>query len=130
MLHLPFRPGSQKKSATQRLSWQIILRWTPSSYTQKWGTRHLYCQVIDLTAQSSPSQPRHPSVRRRLNLQWVLIPFSLTFSEDMESNLNKTFSLLKDAVPKIILGLLVQTRPGRIQLRLLWKPCIASVMDM
>ncbi|KAL9273458.1 Pyruvate kinase isozyme A, chloroplastic-like protein [Drosera capensis] len=36
-----------------------------------------------------------PSVRRRLNLQWGLIPFSLTFSEDMESNLNKTFSLLK-----------------------------------
>ncbi|GAB2210217.1 hypothetical protein Drorol1_Dr00015477 [Drosera rotundifolia] len=36
-----------------------------------------------------------PSVRRQLNLQWGLIPFSLTFSEDMESNLNKTFSLLK-----------------------------------
>ncbi|CAI8603143.1 unnamed protein product [Vicia faba] len=36
-----------------------------------------------------------PSVRRRLNLQWGLIPFRLSFSEDMESNLNKTFSLLK-----------------------------------
>ncbi|KAG5406091.1 hypothetical protein IGI04_012210 [Brassica rapa subsp. trilocularis] len=35
------------------------------------------------------------SVRRRLNLQWGLIPFRLSFSEDMESNLNKTFSLLK-----------------------------------
>ncbi|XWS39251.1 hypothetical protein CRYUN_Cryun18bG0034800 [Craigia yunnanensis] len=35
------------------------------------------------------------SVRRRLNLQWSLIPFRLTFSDDMESNLNKTFSLLK-----------------------------------
>jgi pyruvate kinase len=36
-----------------------------------------------------------PSVRRRLNLQWGLIPFRLSFSDDMESNLNKTFSLLK-----------------------------------
>eukprot|EP01018_Ginkgo_biloba_P022414 Gb_25260 [translate_table: standard] len=35
------------------------------------------------------------SIRRRLNLQWGLIPFRLNFSEDMESNLNRTFSLLK-----------------------------------
>ncbi|CAM8986148.1 unnamed protein product [Rhodiola kirilowii] len=35
------------------------------------------------------------SVRRRLNLQWGLIPFRLSFTDDMESNLNKTFSLLK-----------------------------------
>ncbi|KAJ6898701.1 pyruvate kinase isozyme A [Populus alba x Populus x berolinensis] len=35
------------------------------------------------------------SVRRRLNLQWGLIPFRLSFSDDMEGNLNKTFSLLK-----------------------------------
>ncbi|KAF5738592.1 pyruvate kinase isozyme A chloroplastic [Tripterygium wilfordii] len=35
------------------------------------------------------------SVRRRLNLQWGLIPLRLSFSDDMESNLNKTFSLLK-----------------------------------
>ncbi|KAK9664302.1 hypothetical protein RND81_14G031900 [Saponaria officinalis] len=36
-----------------------------------------------------------PSARRRLNLQWGLIPFRLSFSDDMESNLNKTFALLK-----------------------------------
>ncbi|GJM96915.1 hypothetical protein PR202_ga13790 [Eleusine coracana subsp. coracana] len=35
------------------------------------------------------------SVRRRLNLQWGLIPFRLSDSDDMESNLNRTFSLLK-----------------------------------
>ncbi|KAL6548356.1 hypothetical protein OROGR_008777 [Orobanche gracilis] len=35
------------------------------------------------------------SIRRRLNMQWGLIPFCLSFSDDMESNLNKTFSLLK-----------------------------------
>ncbi|KAL9408196.1 hypothetical protein AB3S75_046698 [Citrus x aurantiifolia] len=35
------------------------------------------------------------SVRRRLNLRWGLIPFRLSFSDDMESNLNRTFSLLK-----------------------------------
>uniref|UniRef100_A0A5B7ABX2 Pyruvate kinase n=1 Tax=Davidia involucrata TaxID=16924 RepID=A0A5B7ABX2_DAVIN len=35
------------------------------------------------------------SVRRHLNLQWGLIPFHLSFSDDMESNLNRTFSLLK-----------------------------------
>lgn len=35
------------------------------------------------------------SVRRRLNLQWGLIPFRLDFSGDMESNLRRTFALLK-----------------------------------
>ncbi|TYG98729.1 hypothetical protein ES288_A10G139600v1 [Gossypium darwinii] len=35
------------------------------------------------------------SVRRHLNLQWGLIPFRLSFSDDMDANLNKTFSLLK-----------------------------------
>lgn len=35
------------------------------------------------------------SVRRRLNLRWGLIPFSLEFSDDMESNLRRTFSLLQ-----------------------------------
>ncbi|KAL2469801.1 Plastidial pyruvate kinase 1 [Abeliophyllum distichum] len=35
------------------------------------------------------------SIRRHLNLQWGLIPFRLSYSDDMESNLNKTFSLLK-----------------------------------
>ncbi|WOL19640.1 pyruvate kinase isozyme A, chloroplastic-like [Canna indica] len=35
------------------------------------------------------------SIRRRLNLQWGLIPFRLSLSDDMESNLNRTFSLLK-----------------------------------
>ncbi|KAL5702155.1 pyruvate kinase [Ranunculus cassubicifolius] len=36
-----------------------------------------------------------PTVRRRLNMQWGLIPFRLNFHDDMETNLNKTFSLLK-----------------------------------
>lgn len=35
------------------------------------------------------------SVRRRLNLQWGLMPFSLSLFDDMESNLNRTSSLLK-----------------------------------
>lgn len=35
------------------------------------------------------------SVRRRLNLQWGLIPFRLNFTDDMEVNLYKTFALLK-----------------------------------
>lgn len=35
------------------------------------------------------------SVRRRLNLQWGLIPFRLSFSDDMDSNLYRTFALLK-----------------------------------
>ncbi|KAL2934573.1 Pyruvate kinase isozyme A chloroplastic [Bienertia sinuspersici] len=35
------------------------------------------------------------SVRKQLNLLWGLIPFRLNFSEDMDSNLNRTFSLLK-----------------------------------
>ncbi|KAG2632058.1 pyruvate kinase isozyme A, chloroplastic-like isoform X1 [Panicum virgatum] len=45
------------------------------------------CPVFDFTTSTS--------VRRRLNLQWGLIPFRLSFSDDMESNLNHTFSLLK-----------------------------------
>lgn len=35
------------------------------------------------------------SVRRRLNLQWGLIPFRLQCTDDMENNLHRTFSLLK-----------------------------------
>lgn len=35
------------------------------------------------------------SVRRRLNLSWGLIPFRIEFSDDMESNLRRTFTLLK-----------------------------------
>ncbi|XP_024372930.1 pyruvate kinase isozyme A, chloroplastic [Physcomitrium patens] len=35
------------------------------------------------------------SMRQRLNLQWGLIPFRLDFSGDMESNLRRTFALLK-----------------------------------
>ncbi|KAH9307843.1 hypothetical protein KI387_035754 [Taxus chinensis] len=35
------------------------------------------------------------SVRRHLNLQWGLIPFRLDFSDDMESNISRTFALLK-----------------------------------
>ncbi|KAJ7564079.1 hypothetical protein O6H91_02G000400 [Diphasiastrum complanatum] len=34
-------------------------------------------------------------LRRRLNLQWGLIPFRLDFSDDMESNILRTFALLK-----------------------------------
>lgn len=34
-------------------------------------------------------------VRIKLNLRWGLIPFRLDFSEDMEVNLRRTFSLLK-----------------------------------
>uniref|UniRef100_A0A7N0TTA8 Pyruvate kinase n=1 Tax=Kalanchoe fedtschenkoi TaxID=63787 RepID=A0A7N0TTA8_KALFE len=36
-----------------------------------------------------------PFVRRRLNLQWGLIPFRVSFTDDMEKNLHKTFWLLK-----------------------------------
>lgn len=35
------------------------------------------------------------SMRQRLNLLWGLIPFRLDFSDDMESNLRRTFALLK-----------------------------------
>ncbi|KAH9602760.1 hypothetical protein KSS87_023048 [Heliosperma pusillum] len=35
------------------------------------------------------------SVRKRLNLQWGLVPFRLNFAEDMDNNISRTFSLLK-----------------------------------
>lgn len=45
------------------------------------------CPIFAFTASAS--------VRKRLNLQWGLIPFRLNFSEDMENNLSRTLSLLK-----------------------------------
>ncbi|CAL9196253.1 unnamed protein product [Musa hybrid cultivar] len=48
---------------------------------------HPDCPIFAFTSSTS--------LRRRLNLQWGLIPFRLSFSDDMESNLNRTFSLLK-----------------------------------
>jgi pyruvate kinase len=35
------------------------------------------------------------SVRRRLNLRWGLITFYLSFTDDMESNLNRSLFLLR-----------------------------------
>ncbi|KAL9431022.1 hypothetical protein AB3S75_026251 [Citrus x aurantiifolia] len=57
-------------------------------------------QMASLLSRSRPDCPIFAfaptsSVRRRLNLQWGLVPFCLNFSDDMESNLNQTFSLLK-----------------------------------
>ncbi|XP_064993472.1 pyruvate kinase isozyme A, chloroplastic-like isoform X1 [Musa acuminata AAA Group] len=48
---------------------------------------HPDCPIFAFTSSTS--------LRRHLNLQWGLIPFRLSFSDDMESNLNCTFSLLK-----------------------------------
>lgn len=63
----------------------------------------VYTKTGDMASILSRCRPDCPifafttstSVRRRLNLQWGLIPFRLSFSDDMESNLNRTFSLLK-----------------------------------
>ncbi|KAK9201586.1 hypothetical protein WN944_016792 [Citrus x changshan-huyou] len=57
-------------------------------------------QMASLLSRSRPDCPIFAfaptsSVRRRLNLQWGLVPFCLNFSDDMESNLNQTFSLVK-----------------------------------
>ncbi|KAJ0454056.1 Pyruvate kinase isozyme A [Helianthus annuus] len=57
-------------------------------------------EMASLLSRNRPNCPifaftEDVSVRRRLNLQWGLIPFRLGFSDDMESNLNKTFALLK-----------------------------------
>lgn len=35
------------------------------------------------------------SARRRMNLQWGLVPFCLNFPEDDDNTLNKTFAFLK-----------------------------------
>nr|GEX75864.1 uncharacterized mitochondrial protein AtMg00810-like [Tanacetum cinerariifolium] len=61
--------------------------------------------MASLLSRSRPDCPifaftTDTSVRRRLNLQWGLIPFRLGFSDDMESNLNKTFALLKARATK------------------------------
>ncbi|OMO78363.1 Pyruvate kinase [Corchorus capsularis] len=56
--------------------------------------------ISSLLSRNRPSCPIFAftpmtSIRRCLNLQWGLIPFRLDFSDDMESNLNRTFSLLR-----------------------------------
>ncbi|XVF80870.1 hypothetical protein PTKIN_Ptkin15bG0110100 [Pterospermum kingtungense] len=57
-------------------------------------------QTASLLSRNRPDCPifaftPSTSIRRCLNLQWGLIPFRLDFSDDVESNLNRTFSLLK-----------------------------------
>lgn len=56
--------------------------------------------VASLLSQCRPDCPIYAftpsmSVRRRMNLRWGLLPFCLSFSNDDESTLNKTFSFLK-----------------------------------
>ncbi|TYJ23623.1 hypothetical protein E1A91_A08G205700v1 [Gossypium mustelinum] len=57
-------------------------------------------QTASLLSRNRPDCPifaftPSTSIQRCLNLQWGLIPFRLDFWDDMESNLNRTFSLLK-----------------------------------
>ncbi|KAK8611787.1 hypothetical protein V6N13_131828 [Hibiscus sabdariffa] len=57
-------------------------------------------QTASLLSRNRPDCPifaftPSASIRRRLILQWGLIPFCLDFSGDVENNLNRTFSLLK-----------------------------------
>ncbi|GMI69335.1 PLASTIDIAL PYRUVATE KINASE 1 [Hibiscus trionum] len=57
-------------------------------------------QTASLLSRNRPDCPifaftPSTSIRRSLNLQWGLIPFRLDFSDDVESKLNRTFSLLK-----------------------------------
>ncbi|MBA0853867.1 hypothetical protein Goshw_023158 [Gossypium schwendimanii] len=57
-------------------------------------------QTASLLSRNRPDCPifafaPSTSIQRCLNLKWGLIPFRLDFSDDMESNLNRTFSLLK-----------------------------------
>lgn len=62
-------------------------------YTRKGGMASLLsrcrpdCPIFAFTTSTH--------LRRCLNLQWGLIPFRLDFTDDMESNLNRTFALLK-----------------------------------
>lgn len=46
-----------------------------------------YCPIAAFTPSAS--------VQRRMNLQWGLLPFQLSYSNDMKSNLNKSFHLLR-----------------------------------
>ncbi|KAF8392303.1 hypothetical protein HHK36_022645 [Tetracentron sinense] len=77
-----------KNSATNNLEVDALFVYTKSGHMASLLSRcRPDCPIFAFTTTTS--------VRRRLNLQWGLIPFRLSFSDDMESNLNRTFSLLK-----------------------------------
>ncbi|XVE73034.1 hypothetical protein DITRI_Ditri11bG0085600 [Diplodiscus trichospermus] len=68
----------------------------PSLFTQKPDRQRLLFPAIGLAANLCIYPHNlNARVQRWLNLQWVLIPFFLDFSDDVKSNLNRTFSLLR-----------------------------------
>ncbi|KAL3689600.1 hypothetical protein R1sor_015909 [Riccia sorocarpa] len=92
---LHFLSVFQSKSAAQLQKWPTSSKSTTIFvYTRRGYMAQLLSRCrSDCPIFSFTEEPKN--VRRWLNLSWGLIPFRVDFSEDMEKNLRRTFSLLK-----------------------------------
>ncbi|KAK8541515.1 hypothetical protein V6N12_014148 [Hibiscus sabdariffa] len=96
LFHLPRPLGSPRRYVIQLREWVSAnkLKADAIFVYRKTG------QTTSLLYRNRPDCPIYAftpsaSIRRSLILQWGLIPFCLDFSDVVESNLNRTFSLLK-----------------------------------
>ncbi|KAE8686162.1 Pyruvate kinase isozyme A [Hibiscus syriacus] len=86
--HLAFLRRYTAPQMANKLKADAIFVYTKTGETATLLSRNRPdCPIFALTPSTS--------IRRCLNLQWGLIPFRLDFSDDVESNLHRTFSLLK-----------------------------------
>ncbi|KAI5069440.1 hypothetical protein GOP47_0015741 [Adiantum capillus-veneris] len=91
------------ESNLERISEEICNSAAQMANTLEVDAIFVYTKQGDMASLLSRCRPVCPifaftpstHVRRYLNLQWGLIPFRLDFTEDMESNLSRTFALLK-----------------------------------
>ncbi|ESR57185.1 hypothetical protein CICLE_v10019453mg [Citrus x clementina] len=101
--HATFEPPPISSSVSAGIPGEICNGAAKIANKLKASALFVYTKTGQMASLLSRSRPDCPifafaptsSVRRRLNLQWGLVPFCLNFSDDMESNLNQTFSLLK-----------------------------------
>ncbi|KAL9435986.1 hypothetical protein AB3S75_022114 [Citrus x aurantiifolia] len=101
--HATFEPPPISSSVSAGIPGEICNGAAKIANKLKASALFVYTKTGQMASLLSCSRPDCPifaftptsSVRRRLNLQWGLVPFCLNFSDDMESNLNQTFSLLK-----------------------------------
>eukprot|EP00249_Psilotum_nudum_P016694 c25950_g1_i1 orf=321-2270(+) len=91
------------ESIPERISEQICTSAAQMANNLEVDAIFVYTRQGDMASLLSRCRPDCPIfafttstyVRRCLNLRWGLIPFRLDFTDDMESNLNRTFALLK-----------------------------------
>eukprot|EP00250_Pteridium_aquilinum_P034769 c8074_g1_i1 orf=435-2339(+) len=91
------------ESISDRISEEICISAAQMANTLEVDAIFVYTRQGGMASLLSRCRPDCPifaftpstHVRRCLNLQWGLIPFRLDLTDDMESNLSRTFALLK-----------------------------------